>query len=477
MPSTPYLRPRSIAEVSQCLASFPEAQLLAGGQSLLAAWRLGLCKPTHFVDLQDVPDLNDIRIEGDGDSGGLWVGAMCTHAQIARSPLVLSQNSMLSELAQGIADAQIRNVGSIGGSLANNDPAACWPAGVLAMHASIVTNQREIPADTFFQGLFCTALQHGEWILGVRFPRVAWARYLKFEQAASRFALVGVAVVRSIGGQVRVAISGLGQGVTRWPEAENALTAQWRVNALTPLAFDARAAQTDLHASAHYRAHLVSVLCRRAVAADTRESAAMPASTPVTLATPTSLPVPGRLQGSSLLPATPARVWEQLLNPAVLQRCIPGCTAMTLTKPEHYQAVVKVGLGPVSATFATEVALVTEPHHAPHHPMRCRLVLTGQAGALGAGKATVWVELHAVKDPQTQHINTRLDWQATPELTGKLAQLGNRLMDATAQSLSQQFFKRFSGVLSGETATPNKNKSIYALARTVKQWFQRFFER
>ncbi len=475
MPSTAYLRPRSIAEVTQCLASFPEAQLLAGGQSLLAAWRLGLCKPTHFVDLQDVPDLNDIRIEGDA----LWVGAMCTHAQIARSPMVLSQNPMLSELAQGIADAQIRNVGSIGGALANNDPAACWPAGVLAMNATIVTNQREIPADIFFQGLFSTALQQGEWILGVRFARVAWARYLKFEQAASRFALVGVAVARSMRGHVRVAITGLGQGITRWPEAENALTAQWRVNALTPLVFDARAAQTDLHASARYRAHLVSVLCRRAVAADTKESPAMPASAPMMLATPPSLPLPlpGRLQGSSLLPATPARVWEHLLNPAVLQRCIPGCTAMTLTQAEHYQAVVKVGLGPVSATFATEVALFTEPHHAPQQPMRCRLVLTGQAGALGEGKATVLVELHAVQDPHTQRINTRLDWHATPELTGKLAQLGNRLMDATAQSLSKQFFKRFSGVLSGETATPHKNESLYALARNVKQWLQRFFER
>jgi carbon monoxide dehydrogenase subunit G len=109
--------------------------------------------------------------------------------------------------------------------------------------------------------------------------------------------------------------------------------------------------------------------------------------------------------------------------------------------------------------------------------MRCRLVLTGQAGALGEGKATVLVELHAVQDPHTQRINTRLDWHATPELTGKLAQLGNRLMDATAQSLSQQFFKRFSGVLSGEAATPHKNESLYALARNVKQWLQRFFER
>ena len=475
MSNTAYLRPRSIAEVTQCLTSFPDAQLLAGGQSLLAAWRLGLCKPTHFVDLQDVPDLNDIRAEGES----LWVGAMCTHAQIARHPLVMSQAPMLCALAQGIADAQIRNVGSIGGALANNDPAACWPAGVLAMNASIVTNQRVIDADTFFQGLFSTALQHGEWILGVRFPRVAWAHYLKFEQAASRFALVGVAVARSTHGQVRVAITGLGQGITRWADAETALTSKWGVDALNALAFDASAAQTDIHASAFYRAHLVSVLCRRAVATETGESAAMPARTPVMHETPSSASTstPGRLQGSCLLQASPDRVWQHLLDPAGLQRCIPGCAAMTLTQAEHYQALVKVGLGPISATFTTQIALFTEPHPASQSPRRCRLVLTGHAGALGEGKATVLVQLHAVEDPQTQHINTRLDWQATPELTGKLAQLGNRLMDATAHSLSQQFFNRFRVVLSGDTPPRDGHFSLYALARHVKQWFQRFFER
>jgi CO/xanthine dehydrogenase FAD-binding subunit/carbon monoxide dehydrogenase subunit G len=474
MSSTAYLRPSSIAEVSQCLASFPEAQLLAGGQSLLAAWRLGLCKPSHFVDLQDVPDLSDIRSEGES----LWVGTMCTHAQIARNPLVMSQIPMLSTLAQGIADAQIRNVGSIGGALANNDPAACWPTGVLAMNASIVTNQRVISADAFFQGLFSTALQHGEWILGIRFPRMAWAHYLKFEQAASRFALVGVAVARSLQGQVRVAITGLGAGVTRWAEAETALTSNWGVDALNDLAFDARAAQTDIHASAFYRAHLVSVLTRRAVAADTGEPAAMPARTPVTpVLRETPTPSQGRLQGSRLLPAPAAHVWQQLLDPAVLQRCIPGCQAMTLTRPEHYQAMVKVGLGPIAATFETQVVLVTEPSQGSQSPMRCRLVLTGQAGALGAGKATVLVELHAVEVPHTQHTQTRLDWQATPELTGKLAQLGNRLMDATALNLSQQFFNRFTELLSGNVTPPNQKFSLYALAIHVKQWFQRFFER
>ena len=466
-----YLRPRSITEVSQCLQRLPEAQLLAGGQSLLAAWRLGLCKPTHFVDLQDVPDLKDIRIEGDA----LWVGAMCTHAQIEQSPIIATQFPMLSALAHGMADAQIRNVGTIGGALANNDPAACWPAGVLAMHADIVTNERVINADAFFQGLFTTALQEGEWILGLRFPRVACARYVKFEQAASRFALVGVAVMRSMDGEVRVAVTGLGQGVTRWYEAETALTAAWHVEALNKLDFDVSNAQSDIHASAQYRAHLVAVLCRRAVAANTGESGAMPARTSVAHAP--VVPSKARIQGSHLLQATPEYVWHQLLDPAVLQRCIPGCTAMTRTQPEHYLAVVKIGLGPVSATFATQVALFPEaPNHASA-PTRCRLVLSGQAGALGEGKATVLVQLHAIQDPQTQSIHTRLDWQASPEVTGKLAQLGNRFMDATAHSLSQQFFNRFSAGLSGHTPTKASSFFTYALTVKVKQWFQRFFER
>jgi carbon-monoxide dehydrogenase medium subunit len=471
MNTVAYLRPSSIAEISACLTSLPEARLLAGGQSLIAAWRLGLCKPTHFVDLQDVPDLNDIRLEGDA----LWIGAMCTHAQIAESPFIVAQFPMLSALAQGIADAQIRNVGTIGGALANNDPAACWPAGVLAMHADIVTNQRVINADAFFQGLFTTSLQKEEWILGLRFPRVEWAKYLKFEQAASRFALVGVAIVRAINGQVRIAVTGLGQGVTRWHDAETELTSMWHVKALDSLNFDSSNAQSDIHASAQYRAHLVGVLCRRAVATNTGESGAMPARLQVTH-TPV-IPSQARIQGSHFLRASPDRVWCQLLDPAVLQRCIPGCTTMTSTKPEHYQAIVKIGLGPVSASFTTQVALFPETPHDGLGPTCCRLVVSGQAGALGEGKATVLVQLHAIEDPQTQVMHTRLDWQASPEVSGKLAQLGNRFMDASAQKLSQQFFNRFSSGLVAHKSKRANAFSTYALMIHLKQWFQRFFER
>ena len=466
-----YLRPRSITEVSDCLKKFPEAQLLAGGQSLLGAWRLGLCNPSHFVDLQDVPDLNDIRQEGDW----LWVGSMCTHAQIGHNPFIATHFPMLSALANGIADAQIRNVGTIGGALANNDPAACWPTGILAMDAGIVTNLRVIKADAFFQSLFSTALMEGEWILGLRFPQVLCASYLKFEQSASRFALVGVAVARLMSGQVRVAITGLGHGVTRWIEAETALTSKWQVQALNNLVFDPSNAQNDIHASALYRSHLVSVLCRRAIAADTGDSAEIPTRQNHTLSLDIALIA--RIQGSSLLHATPERVWHQLQDPVVLQRCIPGCESMVLIQPEHYQAVIQIGLGPFSATFKTQVVLLPELHQTFQTPSHFRLILSGQAGALGEGKATILVQLQAEEDPQSKQIKTRIDWQAEPELTGKLAQLGNRLMDASAKSMSQEFFNRFSLVLSGNVSSQEPHFYLYALTMKVKQWFQRFFER
>jgi carbon-monoxide dehydrogenase medium subunit len=481
--SVAYLRPQSVSEVCDCLRNFPEAQLLAGGQSLLAAWRLGLCAPTHFVDLQDVPDLRGIRLEG----AALWVGAMCTHAQLARSPAIAAQFPMIGSLAHGIADAQVRNVGTIAGALAHNDPAACWPAGVLALRADIVTNRRTLGADVFFQGLFRTALEQGEWILGVRFPRVAWARYLKFEQAASRFALVGVAVARTAEGHARVAITGLGHGVTRWPAAEMALSSRWSVHALDTLEFDASAALSDMHASAAYRAHLVAVLVRRAIAANTGESAAMPAGNrlirsvaadaPAPHASPMPAPVQHRLHGSQLLSASPGVVWQHLLDPAVLAQCIPGCVSIQRTQPEHYQAVVKVGLGPVSATFETQVAVIPEPPSPTTQVRCCRLLLSGQAGALGEGKATVWVQLHPVHGPNTQSASTRLEWQATPEVSGKLAQLGNRLVDASANSLSQQFFARLRTLLAGGTAAPRSRFSLHALATTIQRWMQRILKR
>ena len=190
---------------------------------------------------------------------------MVSHAAVAAHPELRSRWPMLASLAGGIADAQVRAVGTIGGSLANHDPAACWPAGVLACGATIVTSHRQLPADAFFTGLFGTALEPGELITAVIFPPAPDGRYLKFEQPASRFALVGVAVVRGVDAAVRVALTGLGSGVMRWTDAEAVLASRFSVEALQDVRLDPSLASGDLHAPAQYRAHLAGVLLRRAV--------------------------------------------------------------------------------------------------------------------------------------------------------------------------------------------------------------------
>lgn len=253
-------RAARVADAVGWLREDPDAKLLAGGQTLLAAMRLRLAAPSLLIDLQALPELQGLHEEGPH----LWMGAMCTHAHVAASPLVRQRLPGLARLAAGIADQQVRNRGTLGGSIANADPAACWPAGVLALDGRVVTDRREIAADDFFQGLFSTALEPDEVLLGVRFPLAARLHYLKFEQPASRFALTGVAVARAADG-VRVAITGLGGGVCRWPEAEAALTRQFDPAALGALHLDPALAFEDLHASADYRAHLAGVLTRRAV--------------------------------------------------------------------------------------------------------------------------------------------------------------------------------------------------------------------
>jgi carbon-monoxide dehydrogenase medium subunit len=268
-----YLRPQQLSEAVALLSQHADANALAGGQSLLASMKLGLIQPSHLIDLQDIEELHAIKLTKEG----LWIGAMVTHAQVAYSKVVQSFSPMLSQLAGGIADPQIRQVGTIGGSLANNDPAACWPAGVLSHNAIVVTTQQRIPVDAFFTGMFSTALAHNELITGVLFPKVAQGCYLKFEQPASRFAMAGVAVTRAHKKQVRVAITGLGHGVMRWQAAEQALQNNWCVSAIEHLTLDTTFALSDLHASAEYRSHLAGVLCRRAVAAMTQKSKNTPA--------------------------------------------------------------------------------------------------------------------------------------------------------------------------------------------------------
>ncbi len=280
MKSFEYLRPNSVADASALLQQHPGARLLAGGQSLLAAMKLGLNAPTHLIDLQDLPDLDHIRVQGDT----LFIGAMCCHASIAASPVVQSFCPMLAELAGGIADQQVRQVGTMGGSLANNDPAACWPAGIMAMDATLVTSQRDIAADDFFAGLFGTVLRMDELLVGVRFSRPLAAHYRKYEQPASHFALVGVAVARfgpEAGDPVRVAITGLGPGIVRWAAAEAALAARWSASALDGLTLSPDQALADIHAGADYRAHLAAVMCRRALDHLTSDSATLAAASTI----------------------------------------------------------------------------------------------------------------------------------------------------------------------------------------------------
>ena len=255
-----YRRPARAAEAVAWLREDPDAKLLAGGQSLLPAMKLRLSEPSMLIDLQDLPELSGMHAQ----DGGLWIGAMCSHASVAASPLVRQLAPMLAQLAQGIGDQQIRQRGTLGGSIANADPAACWPAGVVAFNGTVCTDRRQVPADEFFNGLFSTALEPDEVVLGVQFPCTQQAHYIKFEQPASRFAMTGVAVAQ-VGSAVRVAVTGLGSGIYRWQAAEQALQRRLSPEAVQNCVLDAGIAMGDIHATAAFRAHLAAVLTRRAV--------------------------------------------------------------------------------------------------------------------------------------------------------------------------------------------------------------------
>jgi carbon-monoxide dehydrogenase medium subunit len=260
-----YYDPTSVSKAVGIAADKPEARYLAGGQSLLAAMKLRLAAPSDLVDLAQIPELHGIRFENGGKE--ISVGAMTRHAEVAASVDIGVRIPALAALADLIGDRQVRNRGTLGGSIANNDPAADYPAAVLALNATIVTDRRRIAADDFFKGLFETALAPGELIKSVTFPVPAKAAYMKFRNPASRFAIVGVFVAQT-GGGVRVAVTGAGtRGVFRAKAMEDALARNWSADALKSIAISVGEMQTDLHASAEYRAHLVNVMARRAVAA------------------------------------------------------------------------------------------------------------------------------------------------------------------------------------------------------------------
>jgi carbon-monoxide dehydrogenase medium subunit len=255
-----YSQAASVAAAGSAVKS-GDAKLLAGGQSLLAAMKLGLAAPEALVDLGGIAELRGITVA----DGTVRIGAMTTHAAVAASADVIQAIPALADLAGHIGDRQVRNRGTIGGSLANNDPAACYPAAVLGLGATIHTSTRTIAADAFFKGLYETALADGEVITAVSFPIPQKAAWQKFKQPASRFSLVGVFVSKGPQG-VRVAVTGAGAGVFRVTALEAKLAANWSASALDGATVSAEGLNTDLHGSAEYRAALIPVLAARAVA-------------------------------------------------------------------------------------------------------------------------------------------------------------------------------------------------------------------
>ena len=256
-----YHRPSSLAEAAK-LAASGEAKIIAGGMTLVPTMKQRLASPTDLIDLAGIGELKGIKVDGNT----VTIGAMTTHAEVAHSADVKKAIPALAVLAEGIGDPQVRNRGTIGGSLSNNDPAADYPAAVLGLDATIVTNKRRIKADDFFKGMFETALAGDEIVTAVSFPKPEKAGYAKFPNPASRYAMVGVMVAKTAGG-VRVAVTGAGPGVFRQKDMEKALSGNFSADALKGVKVDSKNLNSDIHGSAEYRAHLVGVMAGRAVAA------------------------------------------------------------------------------------------------------------------------------------------------------------------------------------------------------------------
>lgn len=254
-----YHRPSSVDEAAAIMSGSDDGPYLAGGQTLIPTMKLRLAAPSDLIDLGAIVELNGITTEADA----VVVGAMTPHADVAASA---NAAPALKVLAGGIGDPQVRNRGTIGGSIANNDPAADYPAAIVGLGATVKTNRRELAADEFFTGMFETALEEGEIITAVRFPKPEAAAYVKFPNPASRFAIVGVMVAKVSDG-VRVAVTGAGPSVFRVSAMEDALAGDFSPDAIKGIEVPADDLNNDIHASAEYRAHLISVMARRAVAA------------------------------------------------------------------------------------------------------------------------------------------------------------------------------------------------------------------
>jgi aerobic carbon-monoxide dehydrogenase medium subunit len=262
MRSFAFHQPDQLPEAVKLMAADPEGRPLAGGMTLIPTLKQRLASPSALIDLSKLAALKGCL---DGNAR-VTIGAMTTHAEVAGSPVVRKRIPGLAALASVIGDPAVRNRGTIGGSVANNDPAADYPAGVLGLAATIVTSAREIAADDFFLGLFETALKSSEIITAIRFPVPLAAGYAKFKAPASRYALVGVFVANT-GPSVRVAVTGAGPGVFRVPQMERALEQNFDPSAIGAIRIDADGLTSDIHADAGYRAHLVTVMAKRAVEA------------------------------------------------------------------------------------------------------------------------------------------------------------------------------------------------------------------
>lgn len=264
MYATNYHRPSSIAEAVALQSSSDEAKYVSGGMTLIPTMKQRLAAPSDLIDLRHIAELKGISVNG----SRVRIGAGTTHAEVSASPELMAACPAICHLAAHIGDPHVRHMGTIGGSIANNDPAADYPSAMLALGATIVTNAREIPADDFFTGLFETALEDGEIVVAVTFDTPAKAGYSKFPNPASRYAMTGVFVAKAEGGGVRVAVTGAGaNGVFRHAGLEAALSADWSADAAASVTVDAGDLLSDIHGSAEYRANLVRVMAKRAVVA------------------------------------------------------------------------------------------------------------------------------------------------------------------------------------------------------------------
>ncbi len=264
MYETSYHRAASVADAASLIAKADDGKLLAGGQTLIPTMKQRLAAPSDLVDIGQIAELHGITESG----GTLRIGAATRHADVAGSDLVRRLIPGLASLAGGIGDPHVRHMGTIGGSVANNDPAADYPSAVLALDATVHTDKRDIAAADFFVGMFETALEDGEIITAISFKVPEKSAYAKYPNPASRYAMAGVFVARHKDGSVRVAVTGAGQGgVFRADAMEAALAAKWSADAVAGIALEADDMLSDIHGSAEYRANLVTVMAKRAVAA------------------------------------------------------------------------------------------------------------------------------------------------------------------------------------------------------------------